>query len=92
MSFRWPRFSAVFQVKGFNSSAGRLCSPTVERQAIGYGVSITAFADRFHDADDLMTGNHGQLRIGKVAIDHVQVGPADLAGLYLQADMVHGSG
>ena len=39
-----------------------------------------ALASRLDPADDLMPRHDRQLRIGQVAVDHVQVGAADAAG------------
>ena len=39
-----------------------------------------AIATCLDDADNLVTGDNGQLRMGQLAIHHMQVGAADRAG------------
>ena len=51
------------------------------------GREIDAIADRLDAADDLVAGNDRQLRIRQFAVDHVQVGAADAAGLDPHADL-----
>ncbi len=46
-----------------------------------------AVAEAVERADDLVTGNDRQLRVGEVAIDGVQVSPADSAGFDPHADL-----
>jgi hypothetical protein len=41
--------------------------------------SLHSFADLFHVADDLMTGNKRQFRIGQLAIDDVKVSATNRA-------------
>ena len=40
-----------------------------------------------HLADDLVAGDERQLRVGELAVDDVQVGPADAAGAHAQQDL-----
>ena len=48
---------------------------------------VDAVADRLDPADDLVAGNDRQLRIGQFAVDDVQIGAADAAGLDAHADL-----
>ncbi len=43
--------------------------------------SIHCAATRFHNADNLVAGHDRQFRIGQVAVDHMQIGTANRAGL-----------
>ena len=51
------------------------------------GLQADAFADRLDPADDLVPGDDRQLRVGQFAVDDVQVGAADAAGLDPHADL-----
>ncbi len=51
------------------------------------GASATPAPDRLDPADDLVTRDDRQLRIGQLAVDDVQVGAADAAGLDAQPDL-----
>ena len=46
-----------------------------------------AGAQRRHDTDNLVAGYQRQLGIGQLAIDDVQIGAADTAGLHLDQDL-----
>ena len=46
-----------------------------------------AVAGPVDDADDLVTGHDRQTRIRQLAVDDVQVGPADAAGLDADQDL-----
>ncbi len=45
-----------------------------------------------HPADDLVTGDHRQHRIGQLAVDEVEVGAAHAAGFHPQQDLARGRG
>ena len=46
-----------------------------------------ALAQCVNDTDDLVARDERQLRIGEIAVNHVQVGPADGAGFDPQSDL-----
>ena len=50
-------------------------------------LDLRAFAGLVHDTHDLVAGHERELRIGKLAVDDVQVGPADAASLDADAQL-----
>jgi hypothetical protein len=51
------------------------------------GLELHPFTRGVHDSDDLMAEDERQLRFGQLAVDDVQVGPADAAGLDANANL-----
>ena len=51
------------------------------------GLEAHAIAGRLDAADNLMSRHDGQLRVGQLAIDHVQIGATDAAGFDPNANL-----
>ena len=49
--------------------------------------SLDALSDRIDPADDLVSGDDRQLRVGQFAIDDMEIGSADAARRHLEADL-----
>jgi len=47
-----------------------------------------AASKRVYDANNLMAGNNGELWIGQITIDYMQIGPADGTGLDTNPDLL----
>ena len=50
--------------------------------------TIDVVSDFRHDADDLMAGNQGKLGLGQLAVNHVEIRPADAAGVHANQHLI----
>jgi hypothetical protein len=52
------------------------------------GKALHALAFFYHGADDFMSGNQRQLRLGQFAVHHMQVGPAHAASVNAEQNLL----
>src|ERR1700693_2455391 len=67
-------------------------TPPGNSDTLSDGEPLDAVADCVHSAHNFMSGNDGDTRIGKLAVDDMKVRPANAAGAHPDANLVRTGG